>query len=86
MSNNGDERFRGRWTLCILGMSGGVCLTISVVWMLRLSMPAIRGGGTQFIDVWFPLEPKVMFLVGAVLLIVTAIAAVARKLTRKPFH
>ena len=83
MSNRTGNHSKWNLGMWIIGLSGAASVGISIVWMFVLSMPVIRGGSGQFIDVWFPLAPKLMFLIGMGALLVAAIASLVKRFTRK---
>ena len=58
---------------------GAVSLVIALIWMWALARPIIRGGTAQYIDIWFPLAPKIMFFGGIGAVVVAAIFALVGK-------
>lgn len=58
---------------------GVLSLVIALIWMWALARPFIHDGSAQYIDVWFPLVPKMMFFGGIGAVVVAAIFALVGK-------
>ena len=79
MSNHADSGSGKQLRTWIPFTLGAISLVMGLIWMWVLSAPVIHGGTGQFLDVWFPLAPKVMCLGGIGTLVFTTIFALVRK-------